>query len=89
MAVDLGRVTALEAEFSLADGPSGVARSATRDAEFSLAQEADCFPLQRRGRKRLGSLRELSAGGVFSEDAGEVRSARRRVGGMGSATQLR
>ena len=38
----------------------------------------------------VGSLREPSAGGIFSEDAGEVRSARRRVGGgMGSATQLR
>ena len=69
---------------------AGVAGSATRDAAFSLTEEADCFFLMRRGRKRLGSLRNLSMGGVFSEDAEEVRSSKRRVGGgMGSATQLR
>ena len=59
MAVDLSRVTALggkQGEFSLADGPSRVAGSATRDAEFSLADETGCFLLRRRGRKRLGSL---------------------------------
>ena len=42
MAVDLSRVTALggkRGEFSLADGPRGVAGSGTRDAEFSLADE--------------------------------------------------
>ena len=63
---------------------------ATWDVEFPLAEAAGCFPLRRRGRKHLGSLRETSEGGVFSEGAGEIRSARRRVGGgMGSETQLR
>ena len=33
-----------------------------------------CFPLRRRGRSRLGSLREASCGGVFSEGEGEARS---------------
>ena len=61
-----------------------------RDAELSLAETAGCFPLRRQGRKRLGSLREAFAGGVFSEGAGEVRSSGRRAGrGIGSVTQLR
>ena len=73
LAVDLGRVAALEAqhdEFSLADGSSGVAVSASRDAEFLLAAAAGFIFLRRRGLKRLGSLGRTSEGGVLTVDAG-------------------
>ena len=82
-----GLLDAKRGELSLADGPGGVAGSATRDAEFSLADEAGCFFPRRRGRKHLGGLRRTSEGGVFSEyaGAGEVRSSWQRVAGsMGS-----
>ena len=90
LAADLGRVAALEpgrAEFLLGGDPSWVAGPATRDAALLLAESPGCFPLRRRGRSRLGSLREASCGGVFSEGEGEARSPGHRAGGVtGSGT---
>ena len=82
-----------KAEFLLADDPGWVVGPATRDAEFSLVEDPGCFCLRRRGRNLLGSLREVSCGGVFSwfsEGAGKVKSPWYRVGGgRGSCTQFR
>ena len=59
LADDLGWVATWEAqrdEFLLADSVGGVARSAARGAEFSLAVAAVLLFLLLCGRKRLGSL---------------------------------
>ena len=59
LAAALGRVATLEAqrdEFLLADNAGGVARSASRDSEFSLAVAAVFLFLLLRGCKRLRSL---------------------------------
>ena len=59
-------------------------------AELLLAESPGCFPLRRQGHSRLGSLREVSCGDVFSEGEGEARSPGHRAEGVtGSGTQFR
>ena len=58
MAVDLGQVAVLggkRGKFSLADGSSEVAGSATQDAEFPLVDEAGCLFFRCRGQVILAA----------------------------------
>ena len=84
LAVDLGRVTEPapgNAEFSLAVDLGLVAEPVPWNAEFLLAvwdpipDDPGCLSFRLRGRSFLGSLREASCGGVFSEGEGEARSS--------------
>ena len=99
LAVDLGRVAepaSGNAELSLAVDLGRVAEPVPWNAEFLLAvwdpipDDPGCLSLRQRGSSFLGSLREASFGGVFSEGEGEARSPGHQAGGgMGSGTQFR